>query len=335
MTQWMYVSVAEENRIACFEFADGILTECGGTAAAEGPTPLALHPGSRWLYSGARKALCLEWFGRDPNTGELKPGGRVPLEADPCYIATDVSGGYLLSSYYRAGMVTVHRIGEDGSLSSEPVETVKTAQRAHCIQTDRSNRFALVPHTGPNRVYQFLFDPASGRLDPNDPPYWIADDGEEPRHFCFHPTLDVVYISNEKGSSVTACRFDSAAGTISSFQTLSTLPEGWTGANTCAQIHITPAGQPGGPFLYVSNRGHHSIACYSVDNTEGRMTALGQQPTESTPRAFNVDPTGGYLVVAGKDKGNLAVYRIGPDSGLLEPLGVVPVGSNPMWVLFA
>jgi 6-phosphogluconolactonase len=231
-------------------------------------------------------------------------------------------------------MVTVHRIEGDGSLSQSPVEMQKTTEKAHCIQTDPSNRFALVPHTGPNRVYQFLFDSASGGLKPNDPPYWGAETGEEPRHFCFHPSLDVIYISNEKGSSVTACRFDPSGGTISSFQSLSTLPDGWEGESKCAQIHITPAGLPGGPFLYVSNRGHHSIACYAVDNEEGRMTSLGQRPTESTPRAFNVDSTGRFLVAAGRDTGNLALYAIDPATGLLDPLSVTHVGPRPMWVLF-
>ena len=329
MRQWVYVTVSDENRIAVFQMDDGELTEAGSVPAGDGPTPLAAHPGGRFLYTAARKTPSLHWFHRDPDTGAIRPAGNVPLEADPCFIATDGGGGYLFSAYYRAGMVTTHGIEGDGSLTDSPVDRVETAVKAHCIQSDATGRYALVPHTGPNRVYQFLFDAETGKLRPNDIPFWEAAAGEEPRHFCFHPALDVVYISNEKGSSVTACRFDPSSGTLSSFQSLSTLPEGWDGQNTCAQIHITSSGR----HLYVSNRGHDSIAGYALDAADGRMTPFGQRPTEAVPRAFNVDPSGRFLIAAGRDTGRLAVYRIGADSGLLEPLDVVSVGARPMWVL--
>ena len=83
----------------------------------------------------------------------------------------------------------------------------------------------------------------------------------------------------------------------------------------------------------MSNRGHHSIACFSVDGVTGRLTSQGQQPTEPTPRAFNVDPTGNFLFAAGLDSGRLAAYRIHPATGRLTPLETYDVGKTPMWVL--
>ena len=101
------------------------------------------------------------------------------------------------------------------------------------------------------------------------------------------------------------------------------------GSQRIAQIHIAPSGK----FLYVSNRGHHSIACFSTDEATGRLTSQGQQITEPTPRAFNVDPTGNFLFAAGLDSGRLAAYRIHQTTGRLTPLETCEVGKTPMWVL--
>jgi 6-phosphogluconolactonase len=133
---------------------------------------------------------------------------------------------------------------------------------------------------------------------------------------------------NEQGSSVTAYRFQASSGTLSPLQTLSTLPAGFDGPNTCAQIHISPSGR----FLYAANRGHDSIACYAADPATGRLTAVGQRRTEKTPRAFNLDPTGRYLYAAGLDSWRLAAYRIDPEGGALTHLYTIDIGQGPMWV---
>ena len=110
--------------------------------------------------------------------------------------------------------------------------------------------------------------------------------------------------------------------------TLSTLPAGYTKANSCADLEITPDGK----FVYCSNRGHDSLAGFAVDAETGRLTALGQTPTEKTPRNFDIDPTGNYVFAAGQDSGRLASYRLGTD-GKLTPLAVYEVGKSPSWVL--
>jgi 6-phosphogluconolactonase len=242
----------------------------------------------------------------------------------------DQTRRFLFSAYYFDGLVAVHPIDENGAAGGPPVEWRSTAVKAHCFRTDPSNRYAFVPHTGEsNFIAQFKFDGETGALTPNDPPRVEADEGAGPRHFLFHPDKDVVYFSNEQGGSVTAYRFDPSAGTLAAFQTVSTLPEGFTEHNHCAQINITPSGR----FLYVSNRGHDSIACFAIDGDTGELTALGQQPTEQRPRAFTVDPTGNFLLAAGQESGRLASYRIDAETGKLEPLKIYDIGDNPAWVL--
>ena len=309
----------------------GKLEPLGEVETDGGPGPLATDPEQKVVYAGLRSSLNISSYRIDQGTGDLSLIGSVGLEADPCYLATDRKGNYLLSAYYRAGVAAVHPIGSDGAVGGPPVEWIQTSIKAHCIQTDRGNRFAFVPHVGEsNAVFQFAFDETTGALTPNAVPTVPGGEGAGPRHFVFHPSQDVLYFSDEQGCSVTAYTFDSSNGTLTPFQTVSTLPEDFEGDNSCAQIHITPSGD----FLYVSNRGHDSIAGFSTDRDTGRLTSLGQQPTEPTPRAFNIDLTGNFLYAGGQGSGKLASYRIDPQTGSLTPLETRDVGQSPMWVLF-
>jgi 6-phosphogluconolactonase len=145
----------------------------------------------------------------------------------------------------------------------------------------------------------------------------------------FHPALNVVYVANEFGSSVTAYRLDQADGTLSELQTISSLPADFAGTNTGADIHIMPDGR----FLYASNRGHESIAAFSVDAATGRLTSIGFIPTEKTPRSFALDPSGKFLYSAGQGSGRIAAYRLGQERGDLELLTTYDAGRNPVWIL--
>jgi 6-phosphogluconolactonase len=150
-----------------------------------------------------------------------------------------------------------------------------------------------------------------------------------PRHFTFHPAMDITYFVNENGSSVTACNFDTDQGTLTPFQTISTLPPGFEGENACAEIRITPTGE----YVYASNRGHDSIAAFSVDGSTGALELISHTPTEASPRAFTLDPDGAYLIAAGQTTGKLASYRIDDETGHLTPLETIDVGGGPMWVM--
>jgi 6-phosphogluconolactonase len=331
MPYWMYISLQGEDKLSILQLAPetGKLTFQEDVALAGGPAPLAVDPAQQFLYVAQRTACQLSAFRIDPGTGRLSPLGTVPLQADPCFLYVDRTGRFLLAAYYGAGAVSVHAIGRDGALRDEPVEWLSTAAKAHCIQTDASNRYAFVPHVVPsNAIYQFAFDDRTGRLTPNAVPRVTPESEVGPRHICFHPRGHTLYAVNEQGCSVTAYRFSATTGTLSPLQTLSTLPDGFDGPNTCAQIHISPSGQ----FLYAANRGHDSIACYKVDAASGRLAVVGQQRTEKTPRAFNLDPEGRFLYVAGLDTGRLASYRIDQQSGALSPLEIYEVGQRPMWV---
>ena len=178
-------------------------------------------------------------------------------------------------------------------------------------------------------IYQFRFDENTGRLTPNSPLKLEQDESFGPRYYWFHPTQDIVYFSNEQGCSVTGYRLDTSTGILSAFQTITTLPDGYTGRNTCSQIQMSASGK----FLYVPNCGHNSIAGFSVDTATGRLTAIGQVSTEAVPNSFSLDPEGNFIFAAGSASGRLASYRINGDTGELTPLETYSVGQRPGGVL--
>lgn len=336
MQTHVYFSIAGENRIAIYTFdaSDGNIEFQENISVSGSPGPLALSPCSNYLYAGLRSSREIASFRIDEETKHLSLLRTVQLDADTCYIAPDKTGNFLLSAYYGAGKITVHTIGDDKTVQDEPLQTVETDIHAHCIETDASNRFAFVPHTVPrNAIYQFHFHENTGTLTQN--PVGNLNPGAPvgPRHFCFHPSKPILYFSNEQGSSASAytLREGDTPGILVDLQKdVSTLPADFEEDNTCAQIHIDPQGA----FLYVSNRGHDSIAGFAIDEDSGTLSAIGQQPTEPTPRVFNIDETGNFLFVGGQGSGRLATYRINRGTGALSPLANHAIGESPMWVLF-
>ncbi len=327
----LYLSLSGENCIARYQVdrATGYLQLIDNTMLHSGPAPLAVHPTQQYLYAGLRSSKEVLSFTIDQHNGSLNQFASVSLDADPCCLSVDKTGRYLLSAHYGGGLVGVHPIREDGAVEGPPATWHETATYAHYTQTDPSNRFVFLPHVSDsNVIYQFKFDEATGSLTPNAPPTVPQPPNTGPRHYVHHPDLDIVYVDNEQGSSVTAYNFDTGHGTLSAFQTISTLPDDWDGENTCAQIHIDPKGR----FLYASNRGHDSIATYRIDRNTGTLESTGQAATEPMPRAFNIDPSGQFLFAGGLESDNLAAYGIDQNTGELQSLEVYSVGKEPMWI---
>jgi 6-phosphogluconolactonase len=277
---FVYVSVAAEKRIAVYRLdpATGRLTHRGDCQVeAGGPGALAVDPQKRFLLAAVRSTGKLAAFRIDRANGRLTHLNTVPAGPDPAHLSTDRSGRYLLTAYYVAAKVTVHALGKDGRLSTKPLQSLATADKAHAVVPDPSGRFVFVPHTGPDVLFQFTFDASKGRLTPNSPAKVPTPKGTGPRHLVFHPSRPVAYVANEQGGSVTAYAFDEKAGTLRPLQTAPTLPKDFKGANACAEIRVHPTGK----FLYVSNRGHDSIAAFRLADG-GKVSGIGQEPTEKT-----------------------------------------------------
>jgi len=328
---FVYISVAAEKRIAVYQLdsATGELAHKSDYQVADGePGALTVDPKKRFMLAAIRSTGKLASFRLDNATGKLTHINTVAVGPDPAHISTDRTGRYLLTAYYVDSKVTVHAIGKDGALSEKPIQSIPTADKAHAIVPDPSNRFVFVPHTGPNAIFQFTFDSKNGQLSANTPAKLITPKNTGPRHLAFHPLKPIAYVDNEQGSGITSYALDEKTGALNPLQTLSTLPADFRGTNACAEIKLHPTGR----FAYVSNRGHDSIAAFAVDG-DGKLSAIGQFPTEKTPRSFDIELSGRYLFAAGESSGKLAGYRINAKSGELTRFATHEAGKMPWWVM--
>src|SRR5216684_6258583 len=259
--------------------ASGQLTSLGLAAETANPSFLAVDPSRHFLYavnelrkykdqaSGAVTAFAI-----DRKTGKLSQLNEVASRgADPCYIALDKTGKYVLVANYTGGSVAVFPVLTDGRLGessafvrhagSGPNRERQEGPHAHWIEVTANNRFAIAADLGLDKVMVYRFDPKTGSLTPNNPAFAKVDPGAGPRHVAFHPKGRFAYVINELHSSITGLSYDAGRGELSTVQTVSTLPKDFSGSNDTAEIHV----HPNGKFLFATNRGHDSIAVFSID----------------------------------------------------------------------
>jgi 6-phosphogluconolactonase len=327
----------------------GELTRAGTTKGVVNPSFLTLAPNRRYLYAvnevddfAGRKSGAVSAFAVDQKTGELRLlNQQASLGANPCYVEVDASGKFVLIANYTGGNVAVFPIHSDGSLG----ESADTKQyqgssvnrerqegpHAHCIRLDPTNRFAYSCDLGTDKIMIFRFDARSGKLLPGEPPWVQVKPGAGPRHLAFHQSGRYVFTLNEMHSTVTAFARDPEKGTLRELQTVATLPKDFGGANTGADIHVSPTGR----FLYSSNRGHDSIAIFKIDPRNGALTAIGHEPTRGmTPRNFAIDPSGAFLLVANQKSGNIVGFRLDERTGRLSATGQVVQVPSPVCLKF-
>jgi 6-phosphogluconolactonase len=329
------------------DLTKGALTPVGLVGETESPSFLAVHPNHRFLYAVNESFAGKNGGGASAFAVDVKSGKLTFLNKQPtrgsgaCHLVVDKSGKNLLVANYGGGSVVVLPIQKDGRLgessafvqhqgsSVDPLR--QEAPHAHSINLDAANRFAAVADLGLDKVLIYSFDPAKGSLVANDPPSTSVKPGAGPRHFAFHPKGRYAYVINELQSSVTAFAYDAAGGTLKELQTLSTLPESFSGNNSTAEVQVHPSGR----FLYGSNRGHDSIAVFAINPKAGHLRLLENQLTQGkTPRNFGIDPTGSYLLAANQDSDNIVVFRIDRKTGKLAATGQALEAPRPVCVKF-
>lgn len=331
------------------DLATGAASEIAVAGESPNPSFLAIHPSRKYLYSaneigsfGGKKTGAVSAFSIDPATGNLtllnqqESGG-----TGPCHLVVDEKGKTVLLANYGGGSVESVSIGDDGRLGA-PVSVIQhvggrvNTQRqkephAHSINLDPQNRFAFAADLGLDKVLVYRFDAAKGTLTPNDPPAAAVTPGSGPRHFAFHPSGKFAYVINELTSTVTAFSYDANAGKLTEIQTITTLPADFKGGNSTAEIVAHPSGK----FLYGSNRGHDSLAIYTIDAATGKLTAAGHQPTGGkTPRNFAIDPTGTYVLAENQGSGTIHILKVDQATGLLAPTGKIVELPSPVCVRF-
>ena len=259
----------------------------------------------------------------------------------PSYVSLDKTGRYVLDANYGGGYVEVYSLAADGSLDQQAAFVEhsgssvhpqrQTKPYAHWIRTDPTNRFGLVADLGTDQIVVYRFDEKTGKLAANDPPSFKVNGGSGPRHLAFHPNGSWLYGAQELSNEVVAFNWDSDKGTLKQFQAVKTLPADYTEPSTAAEIAVRDDGR----FLYVSNRGHDSIAMYSIDARTGELTLRQRVPSRGkVPRYFTFDPGGKWLIVSNQEGGSLTVFAVDGKTGELTPKGEpVPI-AKPMGVVF-
>ena len=332
-----------------YDADSGKTISLGLAAESVNPSFLAVDPTYRHVYAvnevqdyKGGKSGGVSAFQIEPKTGKLAFLNEVASRGkDPCYVALDRSGKFALVANYTSGNIAVFPILKDGRLgeSSSFVQhngkgsnpERQEGPHAHWIETTANNRFALVADLGLDEVLVYRFDPSQGTLTPNSPSFVKVEAGVGPRHIAIGKNQNFIYTVNELKSSITSFTYDPATGVLKSVQTISTLPQGFSGENDAAEIHI----HPNGKFLYASNRGDDSIAAFSIDPLTGHLKSIGHFPTRGkTPRNFEIDPTGSRLFVANQDSNNIVVFRVDGETGLLTATADVLDVPSPVSILF-
>jgi 6-phosphogluconolactonase len=312
------------------DLATGKLSEPVLAGKATHPSFLAIHPKGKFLYAvgevaavGKKRGGGVSAFAID-DKGDLKLLNQESSKGGgPCHIVTDKAGTYVFAANYGGGSAVALPVGKDGKVGEatgfvqhkgKSVDKGRQeAPHAHSINLDAGGKFAFVADLGLDKV--LIYKVEDGKLVPNDPPSVSVPAGGGPRHFAFHPTGKFAYTNNELTSTVSAMSYDADKGELKVLQTISTLPKPHKG-NSTAEVVVHPTGK----FVYVSNRGHNSIAVFTVDEKTGKLTAAGHATKGiNVPRNFAVGPTGKWCLVANQAGNDVIVFKIDAKTGALSP----------------
>jgi len=323
----------------------GELLQVGAVKAGANPSFLTIHPNGRVLYAvneveptGAVSAFAIERAtGGLTRLNEQPSGGGAP-----CYVSVDRTGRALLVANYAGGSVALLSIQMDYTLAPAahvvqhkgkgPNAERQEGPHAHCIIPDPSNRFALAADLGADRVFVYHLDLEGRSLRHIEEGDAVMRAGAGPRHLAIHPTLPLVFVANELDSTVVTLRFDAERRALLLLDARSTLPAGWTGTNYPADIHVASSGRT----LYVSNRGHNSIAMFSVAKSTGALALERVVSTDGDwPRNFSLSPDERWLLVANQRSDSVVVFGRDPDTGKLTPTRQRLAIPSPVCLRFA
>jgi 6-phosphogluconolactonase len=311
---------------------------------ARNPSFLEIHPDGKFLYAVSESggAGSVSAYSIDKNTGDLKLLNQQPSSgAGPCHVSIDHEGKNVLVANYGSGSASVipiksnGRLGEPTGFAQHTGSSVNPRRQkgphAHSINISPDNRFAFVADLGIDKVMIYRLDIEKGTIEKNSPPFAKVKPGAGPRHFAFHPNAKYAYVINELDYTVTAFAYQPSSGRLTDIQTITTLPNGFDGSNSCAEVRVHPSGK----FLYGSNRGHDSIVVYRIEPAKGTLTFVEHETADiKTPRNFNIDPTGRFCLVANQSGNSVVVFRINQKTGVLKPTGNKIAVGKPVCVRF-
>jgi 6-phosphogluconolactonase len=330
-----------------FDSSSGKLSSLGLAAEADEPSFVTVDSSGRYLFAvneiaeyKGQPTGAVSAFAIQTETGKLSLLSQVSSRGEgPAHITLDQTGKHVLVSNYTTGTVAVFpvkdgRLGEATSFVQHKGSSVNPQRQAgphaHAIALSPDNHFAIVADLGLDQLLAYSFDATKGRLEAK-PQITRASPGAGPRHLVFSSDGKFLYVINELRSTVTAYAYNAATAALHELQIVSTLPKGFNGNSTAAEIQIHPSGK----FLFASNRGNDSITVFTIDSNTGRLTRVETDSTDGkTPRSFAIDPTGSWLLAANQDSDKIVVFRIDRKTGHLTPTGDVLQSLSPACLTF-
>lgn len=331
-------AAAEAITLYQYDAEAGTLARTGGITGIESASFLAVDPDRGLLFAASETANGHVVSFRKQENGSYTEVNRQPSHGDyPCHLSLDASGNWLLAVNYMSGNVLVYPVAADGTLGPASDEakhegsSVNTSRQeaphAHSVFPIPGSDLYLVNDLGTDTVVTYKLDREQGKLTRQAE--MKAVPGAGPRHLAFHPALPIVYVLNELDATVAVCALDQATGTLERQQTISTLPDDFSGDNLCAEIQVSADGK----FVYASNRGHDSIVTYRAAE-DGLLTIVGFTPSGGkVPRNFTLSPDGRYLLAANQESHLLVVMAV-QENGLPNPTGQTYEVQKPVCVRF-
>jgi 6-phosphogluconolactonase len=279
------------------------------------PTCLAVDPSGKNLYvcnEDDEGGITSYGIGSDGALTFLNH--RAASDSGFTSLAVHPSGKLIAGASYGGGSASVFRIAADGSVGEQlSIADFGSGAQSHCVAYAPGGEHLLVTTKGANAVQQLLQSQA-GMLSGNTPAS-VASAGA-PRHIAVHSGGKLAFVVAESGSTITTYQL-SSDGKLTDAGSVSSLPAGYDAQNTGAHVELSADGH----VLYASNRGHDSIAVFSVNQESGALTLIEHEPSRGmAPHDFDLDPKGKLLVAGHRRSGNLTVFAIAAD-GSLSPLG--------------
>jgi 6-phosphogluconolactonase len=312
----------------------GELTVVDSTIGIRNPSFLTVSPDKKYLYAVAENGGVPEERFGSVVAYQITEGGKLTklnevqsFGAAPCAVATDKSGKCVYIANYATGNVVSYSVKADGSLSdsiSMHQHKGDSVAWAHQMIQSPDGKYLLSCDKGADKVFVYKYNP-NGQLAPLSNSTISMAKGAGPRHLAFNPKNPTLfYVINEVNNTINSVSFGEKSMIN---ETVSTLPVGFTGNNSTAEIEV----HPNGKFVYGSNRGHNSIVAFSVNETTGKLTLIDHTSTIGlVPRSFMITPDGSLLLVANQNSDNVVAYKIDQITGKLTPTGANSCVMTPV-----
>jgi 6-phosphogluconolactonase len=310
-----------------FNTQTGDFEHISNTTGIKNPSFLSISPNKKYVYSVNENDNFggISAFSFDKKLGKLILLNTSTANGDhTCHLEMNADGKHLAIGNYTGGNLGLFEINIDGSLKENPQminhigssinKDRQEKPHVHSANWAPNQKDLFVPDLGIDKIMHYKL--VNGNLITGIPAYTQVEPGTGPRHFTFHLNGKFAYVIQELSSQITSFKYNN--GTLNKIETVSTLPYNYSEKSYCADIHISPDGK----FLYGSNRGHNSLAIYSINQTNGKLKLVDIESVNGNwPRNFMLDPTGNFVLVANEKSDNVTIFKRNNITGKLTSTG--------------